>query len=626
MKRIYLLYLLLGILPFISCNDDDNGDSPDTHHTPGDVRFKDSVFNKLETDGIINIEILLSHPAEADYTLEVAVSLENNMIEDKDYILAETKVPVKKGESTAVAAIELIDNRLADPGRCLELRIMDAGGGKILAPSRCRINIIDDESECAVLFRHREISCYENAREVRIPVCMAGNPAGKTVSFKVAQTGGTAVEGKDFTTASPLEFELTGTNDTSYIVITPTNDNQSTAERTIVYEITEVRGAGQETDTDNCLVRIQDDDISVSFGRARMNVAETDIQLSVPIRLTQSISQELTVNLTQAEGTTAQEGTDFTFDKSVIIPAGQDSAVIEVKVNNIAGISPDKKIILEITGTNNGQVLVGNQKKCEITVWDCSSELQFGSPQYMCLSTDKTMKIPVKLAHALEHDVTFSIGSSDSRIFKSVRESYTLPAGETATEIELSVIPPMLQKRQEITVSFSETYGAAGTGTTLATIRFRLNKGAWSMAGFSSEETAGENGAATNLIDDNEATMWHNKWYGVTAPYELPWGVIDLGGMKHMTHLELVRRQNNSDTQKVKVYTTTDTDWQNAQWHEETTIQFGAGKTDADGRRTVEWGIDTYRKATFIRLEVIAGNANNNAASLAEMTLWGWQE
>src|SRR2546427_6034346 len=44
-----------------------------------------------------------------------------------------------------------------------------------------------------------------------------------------------------------------------------------------------------------------------------------------------------------------------------------------------------------------------------------------------------------------------------------------------------------------------------------------------------SQELVGENGAATNAIDGNPATLWHTEWYQRTAP--LPHTlVLDLGG------------------------------------------------------------------------------------------------
>ena len=175
-----------------ACNDD--GSEGGAAVTPGDACFTDTLFTEMETAGVIQVGITLSKPAPRDYTIEVASSYENDVVEGVDYILASTKVEVEQGATEAFAEIELIDNKEADPGRYLELRIMDAGGGNVVEPSRCRINILDDESQCAVAFVEKGIRVYENEGEVVLPIRLEGTPSGKTVRFWVERTGGSAVE------------------------------------------------------------------------------------------------------------------------------------------------------------------------------------------------------------------------------------------------------------------------------------------------------------------------------------------------------------------------------------------------------------------------------------------------
>lgn len=61
--------------------------------------------------------------------------------------------------------------------------------------------------------------------------------------------------------------------------------------------------------------------------------------------------------------------------------------------------------------------------------------------------------------------------------------------------------------------------------------RAELNKQGWQIYTFSSEETASEDGASANLIDDNSSTYWHSRWSSNPAsfPHEF---VIDLGAAK----------------------------------------------------------------------------------------------
>lgn len=616
MKKRYL-YLLLGILLFVSCKDDDS--SAGETFVPGNACFSDTLFSELETVGILKVGICLSVPAPADYVLDVSVALENNVVEGKDYILASTHVPVKKGESQVYAEVELIDNRKVDPERFLELRIVEAGGGAVVAPSHCRIHIIDDESQCAVVFRDKETHCYESDETVTVPLCLEGTLSGNRVLFRIEQIGGTAVEGRDYKILSDMEFELTGVTDTAKLIIQMIDNDYNNEDRTLILEVTEVQGAQKLTSRSNCLLIIKDDDTGLYFGKAQAIVAETENLLLLPVRLTQPLSEDVEVKVVLLEGGSAIEGTDFTLEKTIVIPAGQDSAMLEFKPKYVAGASDDRKAVLSLEGCSNSKVTL-DQGTCEVNIWDCDTKLAFTAPVYDVLSTQTRLMIPVSLEKALNHDVTFAVESGDSKIFMPETEILTIPAGELKVDVSLKVMAPALQKRPEVALSLIDVYGATAGVKTGLTMTFRLNKGAWSIVYVSSEENEKDGPAtAAKLIDDNEGTFWHNKWFGATMsmPVET---VINLNSDYVLSHLELVRRNGNSDTRKVEIYTTESQDWNMGDWTLQQTLEFGAD--GADKRREIDWS-QVYPTARYVKVKIIQGNSNN-AASLAELTLQGW--
>lgn len=628
MKRA-CLYLLLGMLSFAACDDDD---SDTGMFTPGDACFTDTLLTELETAGVVRVGIALSAPAPADYEIEVAASLEQDMVEGVDYILADSKVLVPQGATEVAVELELIDNRDVDPGRYVELRIMDAGGGEVVEPSHCRVEVVDDESECAVVFPSKELSCYEGGGQFVIPVCLQGVPSGRTVRFAVQQVGGTAVEGEDFTLLSPLEFDLTSVNDTAKIVIEPVNDMVNNPNRTLIYEITEVQGAKSVTSSNNCLVNILEDDVAVSFGNTSMTVLETGAMLLVPIRLTQAVETDMTVTVALGEGTTAVEGEDYVMERTVDVPAGQDSVLLELRVIDKKGVNPDRLLALEIESCSNGAIAIGDQRTCEIAIWDCDALLHFEYSSALCVSTESVLTLPVSLSAPLDHDVTFSLESGNTAVFSPSSDSYTIPAGSTSVSVDLNVAVPLLETRDDIDISFGEVLGATADGSTSAALLFRLNKANWSIAYCTSEEASGEgegNGLASCLIDDDDLnTWWHNQWShggSIVLPCDI---VVNLGGVKRLTELHLTRRylstQIQCDTKEAEVYLTTSTDWETAQWELVATLEWSA--TDAnDNTRILTWEEGSYPSATFVKITVTRGR-DNNAASLSDLTLWGWQE
>lgn len=623
MRKIYLFGLLLGMFAFAACNDDDS--EGEVAAVPGDAWFADTALTALETEGVIQVKIALSKPAPKDYAIEVAPSVEYDVVEGEDYILASTKIEVKKGETEAFAEVELIDNKDTDPGRYLELRIMDAGGGNVVEPSRCRIDIRDDESECAVVFPQKGITVYENEGEVVLPIRLEGKLAGQTVRFRVEQTGGSAVEGEDFVLKNTtLEFELTATDDSTNIVLELMDDEVYTGNRAIVFEIVEAQGAILTTGTSDCRVDILDDDIMVSFVTEEFEVEESGERVYVPVQLTNSFSTDVTLNFAVADNSTAVEGTDFNVEKTLVIPAGRTSAQLEVEILDREGVADDRTLVLEITGDADGVVAIGEGHACSVNILECDVTLSFAKNSFELESTDAGVSTTVSLSQALQHDVTFSLSSSDTYVFAGEQESYTIPAGETSVAVAWTLTPPTLEYLNSWTLSVADIYGASGNPEAEAAITlFRLNKAFWSIAYVSSEEAEGENGVAANLIDDNESTFWHNQWYGVTPalPCET---VVNLSGLKELTQLELVRRSGNSDTKKVEIYLTTASEWSEA-------IDWGSPVATVDfsssGRATIDWSTE-HKTATFVLVRCVEGNNSSGqaVASLAELTLWGWAQ
>lgn len=601
------LYYLLACLFFIAACSKDNGTGDIETFVPSDVYFVDTLYNELENTGKVEIGIQLATPATGDFSIEVIAALENNMTGGKDYVLDQL-CPVKKGEKEAVLYLELIDNRVADPGRFLELRIMDATGGKILEPSMCRFNVIDDESQCAVIFQHKEISGYEG-EDLRVPICLSGTMSGN-VNFKVEQIGGTAVEGSDYVWGEIPEFTLETLTDTAYLLIHPIDDALSSPDRTLILEITEVEGADIVTSRSNCLVNIGDNDVTLGFAEEKYGVAETDKLFLLPICLSQPIQEDVEVKVAVMSATNATEGVDFTVEKNVTIPAGQDSVRLVLRPQDIDGISEDKEVVLKIEECSSPYVQVDG-KECHVTIWDCDSPLSVLKAE--SLMTDDVLTVEVGMEQVLTHDVYFKL-RGDAEGLPELSEQYLLPAGETKVQVQLPV-EGVITLLENVDLYLYDVYGASQGNALPIEIIYPLDQSNWSIAKYSSEDTNNEN-FARDLIDGSETTYWHNQYIfpKPSLPVEI---VVDLGKPCILTDMNLVRRLNNADTRKVEMYITNATVLDDAEWIFVTTLNYSDDVNDS--YRKLHW--DEGLTTQFVRLKVV--DAESNMVSLAELILYG---
>src|SRR5215831_348097 len=126
-----------------------------------------------------------------------------------------------------------------------------------------------------------------------------------------------------------------------------------------------------------------------------------------------------------------------------------------------------------------------------------------------------------------------------------------------------------------------------------------------------SQESVGENGAATNAIDGDATTIWHTKWFRRTAP--LPHTlVLDLGGQYQVDGLRYLPRQDGNPNGTIagyQFYVSSDgTTWGSA---------VAAGTFAADTtEKTVRFPATPGRYVRLVALSEINGQPWTSAAEL----------
>jgi hypothetical protein len=80
-----------------------------------------------------------------------------------------------------------------------------------------------------------------------------------------------------------------------------------------------------------------------------------------------------------------------------------------------------------------------------------------------------------------------------------------------------------------------------------------ISKSGWALVYADSQETSAENGAATNALDANTATIWHTKWSPSSDP--LPHEIqIDLGAQYALDSIRYLPRQDGNVNGRIGQY------------------------------------------------------------------------
>jgi DUF1680 family protein len=138
-----------------------------------------------------------------------------------------------------------------------------------------------------------------------------------------------------------------------------------------------------------------------------------------------------------------------------------------------------------------------------------------------------------------------------------------------------------------------------------------LDQSGWSLVYVDSEETSGEDGAATNFFDGDTSTFWHTEWESSnpTHPHEIQ---IDIGGTYDVGGIRYLPRQDeevNGTVANYEVYVSTSTgNWGSA-------VASGTWANDKS-EKEVLFGPVSGRYVRLRALSEVAGNAWTSGAEL----------
>ncbi|MEU9256451.1 endo-alpha-N-acetylgalactosaminidase family protein [Streptomyces sp. NPDC048270] len=137
-------------------------------------------------------------------------------------------------------------------------------------------------------------------------------------------------------------------------------------------------------------------------------------------------------------------------------------------------------------------------------------------------------------------------------------------------------------------------------------------QGQMSVKAVDSQETAGENGSAANVLDGDASTIWHTQWYTAAAP--MPHEItLDLGASYDVSVLHCLPRQTQSNGRiaDYQVFTSADgVTWGTA----------AASGTFADTAAQQDAAF-TPRPARYVKLRATREVAGNPWTSVAELTV-----
>ena len=628
----YISLIIGCILAFTSCNEvkvSGNGDGASVL-TAG---FRDTVVTVFENIGTDTLYVDFSQVLqEATYIL-LSVVEEEDIQEGKDYFLPVQELTVAAGEKSAAFCYALVDDNVSNDARSFSVRLVSVNGGVVDAQaSKVRVKVLDDESDVAVGFKNTEVKVAErepgstaSTYFCQIPVEIYGN-MHKPVQFEVVVLPAEGPNAAEENVHFRVPESVFVVNDTSESVIVPVeiiDDNLVNADRVFVLDIVNVVGAEVYTEQKRCIVTIENNDMGIYFGEARVEAYEDAGKVKVPVKLTPGAADTDIAFVLSVTG--LEEGVDYDLTKEWTIPAGQEGIDVEMELLHKAGIEPDRMLTLGFASAGDNVMVFEEQPTCEVNILDVDTELDFKYAEYGIKDSRGNIEVPVVLnGEALAHDVSFTVNLNlPEGVEATADESLIIPAGETSATVLVKV---SRMGASHFTMEIQNVQGATASGRTGQISQFgdiSASQGL-TVAEYSSQaenETA-PNGFATAAVDGDPNTFWHSRWAEPSAV--LPqYIIVQVPDHIHVGGVDVIRRisaSNNSDNKLAEVFLSED----KSSWDLQGVLEWEKPKSVDITEHLRHMDFNHLQKGGYIKINVTDGFRNN--AQIGEVIIYGYAE
>lgn len=627
----YISLIIGCVLALASCNEvkvSGNGDGAGVL-TAG---FRDTVVTVFENVGTGSLHVDFSQALTQDTKVVLTVAGEENMQENKDFFIPAKEFVVAAGEKSMELHYSLTDDNVANDSRSFTLRLTSVNGGVIDAlTSQVKVKVLDDESDVAVGFEDVEVTVWEResgsdvaSYVCQIPVKVFGNmrkPLQFVVAVHALDNPNNAVEGEHFR----LLESVFVVEDASAVITVPVeiiDDELVNANRVFALDINQVVGGEIYTDQKRCVVTIENDDMGIYFGEAKVEAEERAGKVKIPVKLTRAGDQDM--NFTLSVAGTAEEEVDYSLTKEWTIEAGKDEMEIEIDLKHVEGVQPDRVLTLGFASVGTGLAVFEEQATCNLNILDVDTKVDFKYSEWGVKDMRGTVQVPIVLAEPLTHDVTLGLNLNlvDGADATVAVPTVTIAAGQTSAVIEVNVAR---LSAKSFTMNIVNVAGATAVDrlAKIAQLGEIQTPQELTIAEFSSqaENEAAPNGFATAAVDGDPNTFWHSRWASPSAV--LPqYIVVQVPDIMHVGGVDVVRRiaASNSDNKVAEIWLSEDME----NWELQGTLEWDAAKSTDLSEHLRHLDFNHMQKGGYIKINVTEGYRNN--AQVGEVIVYGYTE
>ena len=356
------------------------------------IIFEDGLVVQEDAGGVA-AEVVLSHPATGEATVDVASS-DDTAVSGGDYSAVSVTVTIPDGAQTASFGVTILDDDVHESDETFSVAITATSDGVEAGdPASVSLTIVDDDPAPLAAANFTAQCGPDTAGRMRVrllwgppdppgvwsnefthyQVEVGGSPDDRWIQFNVSWTEARADGGVDLSThdhAKSVRSKFVA-GATVYATVTPGTPVERTS-RGVTYKVPDF-----ERNILSAAVAVCPDRPVVSLSPAMLAVVESDETAVLTVRLSEAWGVDVTVTVTTAGGT-ATAGEDYTASATTAtIAAGDTATDVTVAIVGDDIDEPDETFTVQISSPTGGAVLAGARTSTVTIVDDDEPEFQF---------------------------------------------------------------------------------------------------------------------------------------------------------------------------------------------------------------------------------------------------------
>jgi GH24 family phage-related lysozyme (muramidase) len=424
----------------VSIEDNDETNKPN-------LSIRDTTIN--ESIGQASVQVCIDRVSGQAVKVSYSTS-DVNAESGKDYTATNGTLTIAEGSTCTNISISIIEDELNESNETFQVDLVNAQNAN-LTDNQGIVTIVDNDDTQQPDLSIKDVSVKEDGGKASVQICI-DKVSGQTVSVDYATSDVTTQLGKDYTGVSGTATIAAGQSCTT-VEITIKEDELDEMNETFEVNLSNAKNANISDGKGIVTIEDNDETQQPNINVKDVSVAESAGKAEVQICLDKLSGQSVKVNYSTKD-VSAESGKDYSVSTgTATIAPGQICTKVAINITEDELNETNETFEVNLSNAENGTIADGKGvvtiedndevKQPKVSINDVQLKEDAGKAKaQVCIDAISGQEVIINYG---TKDVTAEIGSD----YNSINNKVTIAAGQTCTNIEVTIIEDDLNETNE---------------------------------------------------------------------------------------------------------------------------------------------------------------------------------